>query len=157
MAFRLVGSGGDNIEAAVINIRASGVVKAGSVVELSRTAGAGVTPASSSSTVTNIFGVCLDYAQGASDVEVKAIPFASGQLWEADCTDAIVTAQIGLRHVLNDHLFLRNTSTDLGAGTANSAVFRVLAITGATTGSGKVIGIFRHTQAAYPTTDTTFV
>lgn len=143
MAFRLVSSGGDVIEPAAVNMYASGVVKPGSVVEFSRTGGAGVGPASSSSTSTNIFGICSDYAQGASDVQVKVVPFSSGQLWEADCVNAASTAQIGLRHVLNDHLFLRNTASDLGAGNNYTAVFRAVAMTGPTTGSGKLIGYFR--------------
>lgn len=157
MAFRTVSNAGAVVEIAVINMAASGVVKNGSVVDFSRTGGLGVTPASASSTTTTIFGICLDYAQGVSDVNVRVIPFSSGQLWEADCVDAASTAQVGLRHVLNDHLFVRNTSTDLGAGNAHTAVFRAVAMTGLTTGSGKLIGYFRQQESPVPTTDTTFV
>lgn len=147
MAFRLVSSKGSVSDAAVINIYASGVVKNGSVVEFSRTGGEGVAPASSSSTTTNIFGVALDYAQGKSDVQVRVVPFVDGQLWEADCVNAASTAQIGLRHVLDDHLFVRNTATDLGAGNVFTAVFRAVAMTGSTSGSGKLIGYFRTQEA----------
>jgi hypothetical protein len=157
MAFRLVTSGGSVQDAAMINMRASGIVRVGGVVNFSRTAGAGVDRATSASTGTMIFGVSQSYVQGASDAEALVIPFTPGQLWEADCTDAVLTAQIGLRHVLNDDLLVRNTSTDLGAGTTNSAVFRAVAITGLLTGSGKLIGYFRPTETNYPTTDTTFV
>lgn len=139
MAVRLVSSGGLVIEPAAFNFAGSGVIKAGSVVEFSRTAGLGVTPASSSSTFTNVFGVAHDYAQGASDVQIRVTPIVAGQLWEIDCVEAASTAQVGLRHALRDHLLLKNDATDV---TGATGVFRVLAITGATTGSGKVIGEF---------------
>ena len=147
MAFRLVTSGGNVVDPAVVGIYASGVVKSGSVVEFTRTSGAGVAPASSSSSTTNIFGICMDYAQGASDVIVNVTPFSSGQLWEADCVNSASTAQIGLRHVLDSHLFVRNTATDLGAGNNFTAVFRAVAMTGLTSGSGKLIGYFRQQEA----------
>lgn len=147
MAVRLVKSGGNLTDVSAIDMAASGVVHPGGVVEFSRTGGTGVYPGSSSSTTTNIFGVAMDYAQGASDVIVKVIPFAPGQIYEIDCTDAASTAQVGLRHVLNDHLLLRNTATDMGAGNAFTAVFRAIAVTGATTGSGKLQGYFRTQEA----------
>lgn len=157
MAFRLVSSGGAVTDPAVLNMAASGVVKNGSVVEFSRTGGLGVYPASSSTTTTNIFGVALDYAQGASDVQVPVIKFTDGQVWEADCTDIATTAQIGLRHVLNDHLTVRNTATDKGAGNAHSAVFWAIGLTSGSTGSGKLLGFFRRQDAPVPTTNTTFI
>lgn len=147
MAFRLVTSGGDVRDTSMLNMYASGVVKNGSVVEFSRTGGQGVYPGTSSSTTTNIFGICMDYAQGASDVQVKVIPFVPGQLWEADCVNAASTAQLGLNHVLDDHLNVRNTATDKGAGNAFTAVFRAVAMTSLTTGSGKLIGYFRMQEA----------
>ncbi len=145
MGFRLVSGGGNVIDPAMVNLRASGVIWPGSVVEFSRTGGAGVNIASAASTGTMIFGVSQTYLQGASDVEAVVIPFVPGQLWEADCTDAILTAQIGLRHQLNAGAKeIRNTSTDMGAGNAHSAVFRAVAMVGSTTGSGKLIGYFRN-------------
>ncbi len=154
MSFRLVQSGGNVIDPAMVNIRCSGVVHVGGVVEFSRTGGAGVYPASSSSTTTNIFGIAMDYAQGASDKEVRIVPFVKGMLWEADCTDVALTAQIGLSHLLNDDLLIRNTSTDYGAGTGCTAVFRAIAMTGSTSGSGKLIGYFKTTDVASPPGDT---
>ena len=156
MAVRLVKNGGSVIDVAIIDMPGSGTLKNGSVVEFSRTGGLGVVPATSSSTSTNIFGVCLDYAQGASDVTVKVIPFNDGQLWEIDCVNAASTAQVGLRHVLDDHLNLRNTATDLGAGNNATAVFRAVAISSLTTGSGKLIGYFRQSEGVVYPSATTF-
>lgn len=143
MSFKLIGNEGLESSPAMVAIYASGTVQRNSVVEFSRTGGVGVFPASSSSATTGVFGVCVDYAQGASDTIVKVIPFQPGQLWAADCVNSASTAQIGLDHVLNDNLTLRNTATNFGAGNVNTAVFRAVAMTGATTGSGTLIGYFR--------------
>lgn len=154
MGFRLVSSGGNVSDVAVVNMSASGVVRNGMVVEFSRTGGVGVTPASASSTQTTIFGVCLDYAQGASDVQVKVIPFADGQIWEADCTDINTTAQVGLTHVLNAGATeIRNTATE---ATGTLGVFRAVAVTGLSTGSGKLRGFFVVNPAKVGQNQTTF-
>lgn len=157
MGVRLVTSGGSVVEPAVINMAASGVIKPNSVVDLSRTSGLGVTPSSSSSTTTQLFGVAHDYVQGASDVSVRVTKFTDNQIWEIDCVNAASTAQVGLRHVLNNHLELRNTASDLGAGNAHTAVFRALYMVGSTSGSGKLVGYFRTQEAPVSTSDTTFV
>ena len=144
MAFRLIGSAGDVKDAAFVSVYASGVVHPGEVVEFSRTGGTGVTPAGMNSTVTTIFGVCLDYAQGASEKEVRVIPFIIGQLWEADCIQSATTAQIGLRFGLSrtrGDLSIYNIGTD---SLLSTAIFRAIAMTGSTTGSGKLIGEFRR-------------
>ena len=146
MAFRLVSSGGNVNDPAVVNIRCSGTVHPGEVVEFSRTSGAGVYPASDSSTVTNIFGVCLDYAQGASDKEVRIIPFTLDQIWEADCVGVASTANVGMRFALDRQratLAINNIPVGTDSRTA-TAIFRVIAMSSATTGSGKVLGIFRR-------------
>jgi len=147
MAVTLVRNAGNVIDPAFLDMPGSGVVNPNSVVDFLRVGGQGVSPSSSSSTTTTIFGVCLDYAQGVSDVTVKVIPFVPGQLWQIDCVNSATTAQIGLRHVLDDKLNLRNTASDLGAGNAFTAVFRAVAMTGLTTGSGKLIGYFRTQEA----------
>lgn len=156
MGVRLVRNAGFELSPAFIDVYASGVVQRNSVVEFSRTGGTGVFPASSSSCTTGIFGVCMDYAQGASDVIVKVIPFTPGQIWEIDCVNAASTAQIGLRHVLNDNLTLRNTATDVGAGNATTAVFRAIAMRGLTTGSGILLGYFRNTESVWFPSQTTY-
>jgi len=155
MGIRLVQNAGNVVDPAVINMRASGTTWPNGLVEFSRTGGAGVNAASSSSTSTNIFGIVHDYVQGASDVEVKVTGLVQGQLYEVDCVAAALTAQIGLRHVMNDSLLVRNTSTDLGAGNAATAVFRAVAMTGSTSGSGKLIGYFRQDDGVgYPSATT---
>lgn len=143
MAFRFVRSAGSVHEPAVLQINTSGVVRPGMVVELSRTGGTGVQVAASGGRITSVFGVCLDYAQGASDAQVRVVPFVPGQIWEADCVNTVVTGQIGLKHALSGAAaeigtYLLNTNYD---NTSASGVFLVYAVT-QTTGSGKVIGEF---------------
>lgn len=159
MGVRLVRNAGLEMSPAMLDVYASGVVQRNSVVEFSRTGGAGVIPATSSSTTTGIFGVCLDYAQGASDVIVKVIPFVPGQIWEIDCVNSATTAQIGLRHGLSDNLNLRNTATDAQpVSTTNGAiaVFHALAMRGLTTGSGILIGRFRTSDGVVFPSQTTY-
>ena len=149
MAFRLSGSGGIVTDPAFVSMYASGTVRPGMAVEFTRgsvTTHGFVAPASSSSTITNIFGVCLDYAQGASDVEVRVIPFQKGQIWEADCVGAIATLQIGKRQQLygSNSVLINNNAYDL---TAAAGVFVIWNVTGATTGSGKVLGEFLRVPA----------
>lgn len=156
MAFRLVLSGGNVTDAAVINVAASGTIHPNGVVNLLSTGGQGVSPAASSSTTTMIFGVAHDYAQGASDVSVRVTPFAPGQIWEADCVNAASTAQVNLRHTLDSDLFVRNTATDYGAGNARTAVFTAIAMVGSTSGSGKLLGFFKQSHGPVGNNSTTF-
>ena len=149
MAFRLVSSGGAVKDAAFVNVFASGTVRPGMAVEFTRgsvTTQGFVGPASSSTTITNIFGVCLDYAQGTSDVEVKVIPILAGQVWEADCVQAAATLQIGKRQQLygSNSVLINNNAYDQ---TGATGVFVIWNITGATTGSGKVLGEFLRVPA----------
>ena len=149
MAFRLVGSHGAVVDAAAISLYASGVVAPGQAVDLVRqgTGGAVVAPAATASQSTAIFGVSLDYAQGASDTLVRIIPFNPAQLWEVDCANAATTAQLGLRHYLSaSRGIMHNTATDIGGSdavaTRMDAIFLALAMVGSTSGSGKLIGRF---------------
>lgn len=149
MAFRLVSSGGAVKDTAFVNVFASGTVRPGMAVEFTRgtiTTQGFAAPASSSTTITSLFGVCLDYAQGASDVEVKVIPILSGQVWEADCANAAATLQIGKRQQLygSNSVLINNNAYDTTAG---AGVFVIWNITGATTGSGKVLGEFLRVPA----------
>lgn len=141
MAFRLVSSGGHTADAAFINAYASGVVRPGYPVDFLRTSGTLVGPSSSTSTGTMIFGVSADYAQGASDTQVKVIPFSPSQIWEVDCANAASTGQIGVRHAISgsDRGYIHNTSSDVSG---NTGVFICLAIAGASTGSGRLLGRF---------------
>ena len=149
MSFRLVTSGGSVTDPAVVNLAASGVVHNGDGVEWLRngTGGAVVGPVSTSTTSTMIFGVALDYAQGASDTFVKVIPFTRAQLWEVDCANAASTAQLGFRHAIGSSPgVVHNLLSDAGAAAAvasrMTAVFLALQMTGSTSGSGKLIGRF---------------
>lgn len=155
---KLLGSMGSVSEPAMLNVRCSGTVWPGGVVTFSQTGGAGVSQASGTVTSTAIFGVSLDYAQGASDKEIRVIPFTTSQLWAADAYNAVTTAQIGLRHILRTTgtdavgRFIENTSTD--AATA-VGVFHCLAID-TTIGTGKLIGKFlANTNSWYPSQTTT--
>lgn len=142
MGFRLVSSGGAVQDAAVLNLAASGTIKPNSLVDFNRVGGTVVAPTTTSSTSTMVFGVALDYAQGVSDTFVKVIPITSSQIWEADCANAATTAQVGLRHAITANaaergLLIHNTATDVNA---NAGIFLALAMTGLTSGSGKLLG-----------------
>lgn len=139
MAFRLVSSGGDVSDPAAVNLYASGTINVNNPVDFSRTSGQVVAPTTSSSTTTMVFGVARSYAQGASDTQVKVIPFVTEQLWEADCANAASTAQIGIRHALSasDRSCIHNTST---SPTNNTGFFLALNLSSSTSGSGKLIG-----------------
>lgn len=142
MAFRFVRSAGSVHEPATVLMYASGVVHPGGVVIRDATNNM-VSPGTSASTTTNIFGIALDYAQGASDTQVRVIPFVQGQLWEADTANVISTANILIRHQLATDTVLRNVTGTSGADeTLTTGVFLAYAITGATSGSGKIIGTF---------------
>lgn len=143
MAFRFIRSAGNVTEPATVQLYASGVVHPGGVVEFTRaestTAQGFVAPAGAATTASTIFGVCLDYAQGASDTLVRVIPFVPGQIWEADCVNAAATVQIGKKQQLYNDTLLNNTSYNQSAYTG---FFLVWQITGSTSGSGKVLGEF---------------
>jgi len=143
MAFRLVSSLGGVIDPAFVNVPASGTIHPSQVVDFDRTGGLGVTPASMNSSVTTIFGVCLDYVQGASDTYVRVVPFAPGQIWEVDCDEAVTTAHIGSRMGLSrtrDNKSIYPNATD---SLTSTAVFQCIGMVGSTSGSGKLIGFFR--------------
>lgn len=144
MGFRLVRSAGSVTEPAIVTMYGSGVIHKDGVVIYDASLNE-VSPASSASTTTNIFGVSQDYIQGNSDSQVRVIPFVQGQLWEADCANTIATVQLLVRHQLVDDLTLRNVTGGTAGGTSESAstgVFLSYQITGLTTGSGKIIGTF---------------
>ena len=101
MGFRLVQSGGAVTDPTVINVTASGTIHNNEPVDWNRDADYLVSPTTSSSTTTMVFGMGKDYAQGESDTFVKVVPFAQGQLWEADCANAATTGQIGVRQALS--------------------------------------------------------
>jgi len=158
MAFRLVSSGGAVIEPAFVNLAASGVISPNTAVDFLRsgTGGSVVGPSGTASTTTMVIGVGLDYLQGASDVSTRVILFNRSQIWEADCANSATTAQVGLRHILSvSRGFIHNTATDV---TGQTGVFLALAMTGLTTGSGKLLGIFQsYSGDLIPVTNTTFL
>ena len=157
MAFRFVRSAGSVHEPAVVNMYASGVVHTGGVVEFTKpattTTQGFVSPAASTTTATSVFGVCLDYAQGASNVLVRVIPFVPGQIWEADCVSAISTATIGKKQQLYSDVLLNNTLYDQSSFTG---LFLIWNVTGPTSGSGKVLGEFIRSTTPVPVSSTVF-
>lgn len=158
MAFRLVSSGGAVVDPTMLNLAASGVITPNAPVDLVRsgTGGAVVAPSTNSSTTTMVIGVGLDYVQGASDTSTRVILCNDSQLWEVDCANSATTAQVGLRHALSvSRGFVHNTATDV---TGQTGVFLALAMTGLTTGSGKLLGrIQSYDGKLIPVTDTTFL
>jgi len=149
MAVKLVRSAGLVAEPAVVSLPGSGVIRANSVVIFdtdndSDIGGYSVSPATASlATGSAIIGVALDYAQGKSDVFVRVIPFVPGQLWEIDTANAISTVQVLKRHRLFDSVSVNNTSYDQSESI--TGVFFCYAISGASTGSAKLIGEFLRT------------
>lgn len=144
MAFRLVSSGGSVGDPAFVNLPASGVVAPGLPVSLipgNGTGGAFVEGGVGVNTTrTALFGVSLDYAQGASDTFVRVIPFTANQLWEVDCANAATTAQVGVRqHLSASRGYVHNQATEVDS---INRVFLPIAMTGSTSGSGKLIGFF---------------
>lgn len=140
MAFELLKSAGSVHEPAVVNLPASGVIRANSVVIFDASSGF-VSPATTTlATSTAIVGVSLDYAQGASDTYVRVIPFVPGQLWKGDVLNVISTAQVLKRFRLYDSVTVENTSYDQTLSI--TGVFFCYEVSGATTGSAKVIGEF---------------
>lgn len=158
MSVRFVRGGGINVDVAAISLAASGVIKVGQPVDFVRsgTGGAVVAPTTSSSTTTMVFGLAATYVQGASDTYVDVYPFVKGQLVEVDCANAATTAQLGLRHAwsASDRGTVHNTASDVSTQTG---IFTALAMTGASTGSGKLIGYFNVNHQLIPVTDTTFL
>lgn len=154
MAFRLVNSGGNVTDPAIVNMPASGVIYPNSIVQFDVALGA-VSTALSTSPTTAIIGVSLDYVQGFSNTFVRVIPFTQGQIWEADCVSAVTTLHVLRRHRLSTALLLENA----GATTVNSGesistgIFFAYALTGATTGSGKLLGTFLTGRQAQRGTD----
>jgi hypothetical protein len=156
MAFRLVSSNGDVSDSSAINLPGSGVINANTAVDFIRGSGGNVVaPSSNASTTTMVFGVSLDYIQGASDAYVKVIPFLPEQLWEVDCANATVTAQVGLRHIFSaSRGYIHNTSSDV---TGQTGVFLALAASSLTTGSGKLLGRFESFLGPVGQNSTTFI
>ena len=143
MAFRFVSSAGNTIEPAVINLPASGVINPNNPVALvaAGTGGAMVEGGVGVDTTrTALFGVCLDYVQGASDTSVRVVKFNADQLWDVDTANAVTTAQIGIRqHLSASRGYVHNQGSNVDS---LNRVFMPIAITGSTTGSGRLIGYF---------------
>lgn len=140
MPFRLVSSGGAVVEPAVINVTGSGTIHPGAPVDFARDADYTVAPSTNASTHTMVFGIATSYIEGESDSFVTIIPFADGQVWEVDCANAATTAQVGVKHALSAARggIIHNTTSDIVDCTG---FFCALAMTGSTSGSGKLIGV----------------
>ena len=121
---------------------ASGIIRVGGVVIRDTAVNVVSAPATTGATTTNIVGISMDYVQGASDTFVRVIPFVPGQLWEADCANVISSASLMFRHQLAGDSIVRNITGVSGEETFSTGVFFAYAMTGLTTGSGKLIGTF---------------
>ena len=164
MAFKFHRSAGSVHEPAVLNLPGSGVIRANSVVifdvaTVSAGAKAVSVAASTSATSTNIIGVSLDYLDDTSinraSSFVRVIPFVPGQLWEADVLNVITTAQLLTRFRLYDSVTVENTSYDQSLSI--NGVFMCYAISGASSGSAKVIGEFIVARRAAANNATSFL
>lgn len=146
MSFKLVSGAGNVQDVAVVNLPASGVIRPNSVVIFDADS-LSVSPASSTlATGTAIIGVALDYVQGLSDAFTRVILFNDNQLWEGDVLNVISTVQVLKRFRLYDSVTVENTSYDQSLSI--TGVFQCLAVSGASSGSAKVIGRFMKLNRA---------
>lgn len=162
MPFRLVSSGGDVTDPAVVNVYASGTIWPGGVVDFVRAADLGqgfVQASTKSSTQTQVFGIATAYVEGKSDAQVTVIPFAQGQVWEGDCINTVSTAQIGKRFSLSTaagregSVLLNNNAYDQSGSTG---IFFSWNVSSVSTGSGKMIGEFIRLNSSVGQNSSTF-
>lgn len=149
MAFRLVSSGGNVTDAAVVDLPASGAIYKDGVVVYDTNQNF-VSRAGAGAPCTAIIGVALKHIDGASDVSVPVILFDDSQIWEADCVSAAATTQLLMRHILDDPLRVENINSV--SESASTGVFFALQITGSTSGSGKLLGKFLRRVPVTPST-----
>ena len=158
--FRFVKNKGNVLVPPVfVNVYGSGTIQRGSVVRFRETGAANlVTPAASGTTYTSIFGIALDYIQGASDSQTRVIPFVQGQLWEADCANGMTTAMLFIRHALTDNLTVNNTTSDVDTPTG---VFIAYAIpnyvSAGVSNTFRVIGEFIRNNNSVGQNQSTFI
>lgn len=160
MAIKLVSSGSSVKDPTVVNLPASGTIRANSLVIFDtandgNALGYSVSPASTSlATGSAILGVSLDGVAGKSDAFVRVILFEPGQLWEVDVLNLIDTTQVLKRHQMYDLSTVQNTSFDQSESV--TGVFFCLAISGASSGSAKLIGEFLRTPRMINTVTSEF-
>lgn len=142
MGIRLVRSAGSVHEPAVVNMPASGVIHRDGLVIFDTATNVLSAPATTGATTTNVIGVSLDGVTGASDTFVRVIPFVQGQLWEVDCVNVAATSNLLFRHQMAGDLVVRNITGASSSETLHTGIFLAYAMTGPTTGSGKLIGTF---------------
>ena len=142
MGLRLVRGAGHYGEPVVVNMPASGVIHRDGIVIFDTATNLLSAPATTGATTTNIIGVSLDGVQGASDTYVRVIPFIPGQLWEVDCVNVATTTNLFFRHQMAGDLVVRNITGASSSETFSTGIFMAYAMTGLTTGSGKLIGEF---------------
>lgn len=150
MAIKLVRSGSSVKDPAVVNLPASGHIRANSLVIFdtdndSVLGGYSVSPATTGlATGSAIIGVSqTGIGDSKSDAFVNVIMFEPGQLWAVDAVNPVTTAQILKRHRMYDLSQVLNTSYD--ESESITGVFFCLGIVGADSGSAKLIGEFLRT------------
>ena len=100
----------------------------------------GVIPATSASTTALVRFVAQEALTSTSSAtKIRAILIESGQIWEADCTNATLASQLFIRQVLTDAATVNNSTTDTAGPTG---VFEPVQIIGAT-GDKKLRGLIR--------------
>lgn len=142
MGIRLVRSAGSVHEPVVVNMPASGVIHRDGIVIFDTSANLLSAPTTTGATTTNIIGVSLDGVQGASDTYVRVITFVPGQIWEVDCVNVAATTNLFFRHQMAGDLVVRNITGASSSETFSTGIFLAYAMTGLTTGSGKLLGTF---------------
>src|SRR5258708_459179 len=100
-----------------VSVAASNTVTAGGILQLDLT-NKGVKPATSSSTVSQIFCVANGaVVSNAAATLINAVKINDDQLWIADCTNAVNVNQLYVRQVLTDANTVNNSSSDTAGST----------------------------------------
>ena len=145
MPFRLVSSGGANVEPTMIEVMASGAVTIGRLVSF-RTVAAGGSAAqryvseATSPTALTLFAVAVDSVTSGTKW-INVIPITGAQIWEADCTASTAMDQLYKQNAVGDAGYVSNSSASGSATVGGTSVWTNLKYVGATTDK-RMIGKF---------------
>jgi hypothetical protein len=144
MPFRLVSSGGANVEPTMIEVLASGAVTIGRLVSFRGTAGGSAAQRYitevTSPTAINLFAIAVDAVTSGTKY-INVIPITGAQIWEADCTASTAMDQLYKQNACGDAGYVSNSSASGTATVGGTSVWTNLRYVGATTDK-RMIGKF---------------
>ena len=144
MPFRLVSSGGANVEPTMIEVLASGAVTVGRLVSFRAAAGGYaaqryVSEVTSPTAIT-LFAIAADAVTSGTKY-INVIPITGAQIWEADCTASTAMDQLYKQNACGDAGYVSNSSASGSATVGGTSVWTNLRYVGATTDK-RMIGKF---------------